>query len=148
MTSAAPPRPAASSSSEGGSSAVATWLLWTAGFLVFPFAGLAGTAAAGPVDDPLAALLGGAVAGLAIGVGQAVVSRRRLPALRWSAATAVGMGVGLLLGASVVGYATGLGDLALQGEVTEPGRVPDHRGTEQQAHAHPDGCRRGPPQRG
>jgi hypothetical protein len=117
VTSAAPPRPAASSS-KGGSSALATWLLWTAGFLVFPVAGLAGTAAAGPVDDPLAALLGGAVAGLLIGAGHALVSRRRLPALRWCAATAVGMGVGLLLGASVVAYATGLGDLAVQGALT------------------------------
>jgi hypothetical protein len=35
-----------------------TWLIWTAGFLVVPLAGLAGTAVAGPVDDPLAALMG------------------------------------------------------------------------------------------
>ena len=28
-----------------------TWALWTAGFLAFPFAGLAGTAVAGRVDD-------------------------------------------------------------------------------------------------
>ena len=36
-----------------------TWLLWTAGFLAFPLAGVAGTAVAGRVDSPLAALLGG-----------------------------------------------------------------------------------------
>jgi hypothetical protein len=35
------------------------WLIWTAGFLAFPLAGLAGTAVAGRVDDPLAALVGG-----------------------------------------------------------------------------------------
>ena len=116
MTSTAPPRPAASPT--GASSAGLTWLLWTAGFLVFPLAGLAGTAAAGRVDDPLAALVGGAIAGLVIGAGQALVSRRRLPALRWCAATTLGMGGGLLLGASVVGYATGLGALAVQGALT------------------------------
>jgi hypothetical protein len=54
------------------------WLIWTAGFLAFPLAGLAGTGVAGRVDSPLAALLGGAVAGLVIGTGQAVVSLRRL----------------------------------------------------------------------
>jgi hypothetical protein len=40
------------------------WLVWTAGFLAFPIAGLAGTGVTGRVDDPLAALLGGAIAGL------------------------------------------------------------------------------------
>jgi hypothetical protein len=42
-------------------SALRTWLTWTAGFLAFPIAGLAGTAAAGRVDSPVAALLGGAI---------------------------------------------------------------------------------------
>jgi hypothetical protein len=117
MTSAAPPRPAASHS-DGARSTALTWALWTAGFLAFPLAGLAGTAAAGGVDDPLAAVLGGAVAGLIIGAVQALVSRRRLPALRWCLATGIGMGLGLLLGAAAVGYRTGLGDLALQGALT------------------------------
>jgi hypothetical protein len=95
-----------------------TWLIWTAGFLVFPLAGLAGTAVAGRVDDPLAALVGGTVAGLVIGAGQWLGSRRRLEPRRWVPATAAGMGVGLLLGASVVGYGTSLVDLALMGALT------------------------------
>ena len=94
------------------------WMIWTAGFLVFPLAGLAGTAAAGRVDDPRAALLGGAVAGLVIGAGQTLASRRRLAARRWVPATAVGMGIGLLLGASAVGYRTSLSDLAVMGALT------------------------------
>src|SRR3954449_12972547 len=97
---------------------VRTWLIWTVGFLAFPLAGLAGTAVAGRVDDPIAALLGGAVAGLVIGAGQTLVSRRRLDIRTWVPATAVGMGVGLLLGAVVVGYGTSLGDLALMGALT------------------------------
>ena len=76
-----------------------TWLLWTTGFLAFPLAGLAGTAVAGRVDSPFAALFGGAVAGLVIGAGQALVSRRRLDPRWWIPATALGMGLGLLLGA-------------------------------------------------
>lgn len=95
-----------------------TWLLWTAGFLAFPLAGLAGTAVAGRVDSPLAALLGGTVTGLVIGAGQTVVSRRRLDPRWWIPATAIGMGLGLLLGAAAVGYRTSLADLALMGALT------------------------------
>ena len=95
-----------------------TWLLWTAGLAAFPLAGLAGTAVAGRVDDPIAALLGGAVAGLVIGVGQTLVSRGRLDIRRWVPATAIGMGLGLLLGAVTVGYDTSLADLALMGALT------------------------------
>jgi hypothetical protein len=95
-----------------------TWLLWTAGFLAFPLAGVAGTAAAGRVDSPLSALIGGAVAGLVIGAGQALVSRRRLDFRRWIPATAVGMGIGLLLGAAAVGYRTSLSALVVMGAAT------------------------------
>jgi hypothetical protein len=94
------------------------WLIWTAGFLAFPIGGLAGTAVVGRVDDPLPALLGGAVAGLVIGAGQALASLGRLDIRRWVPATGVGMGLGLLLGAVVVGYDTDLADLALMGALT------------------------------
>ena len=95
-----------------------TWLIWTAGFLAFPLAGLAGTAVVGRVDSPLSALTGGAVAGLVIGAGQALLSRRRLDPRRWIPASIVGMSLGLLLGAAAVGYRTSLADLALMGAIT------------------------------
>jgi hypothetical protein len=95
-----------------------TWLIWTAGFLAFPVAGLAGTGVAGRVDTPIAALVGGAVAGVVIGVAQALLSRGRLNIRRWVPATAIGMGVGLLLGAVTVGYETSLADLVLMGALT------------------------------
>ena len=95
-----------------------TWLLWIAGFLAFPIAGIAGDLAAGRVNDALAALLGGVVTGAVLGTGQVLVSRRRLDARRWIPATAIGMGLGLLLGAVVVDYGTSLGDLALMGFLT------------------------------
>jgi hypothetical protein len=94
------------------------WLIWTAGFLAFPLAGLAGTGVAGRVDNPLAALLGGTVAGLVIGAGQSLASRGRLDLRRWVPATAAAMGLGLLLGAVTVGYRTSLADLALMGALT------------------------------
>ena len=95
-----------------------SWLRWTAGFLAFPIAGVAGTAIAGRVDSPLAALSGGAVAGLVLGAGQTLASRGRLDIRTWVPATALGMGLGLLLGAASVGYDTSLGDLVLMGALT------------------------------
>ena len=95
-----------------------TWLIWTAATLVFPLAGLAGTAVAGRVDSPLSALTGGAVVGLIIGTGQAVLSRRRLDPRRWIPATTVGMGLGLFLGAAAVHYRTSLTDVMLMGAIT------------------------------
>src|SRR5215207_272704 len=99
-------------------SALRTWLTWTAGFLAFPIAGLAGTAAAGRVDSPVAALLGGAITGLVIGAGQALVSRRFLDPRTWVPASTVGMGLGLLVGAASVDYGTSLGDLVVMGALT------------------------------
>jgi hypothetical protein len=95
-----------------------TWTLWTAGFLAFPVAGLAGTAAAGRVEDPGSALVGGLVTGLVIGAAQALASRRRLDPRRWVPATTLGMGAGLLLGSWIVDYQTSLTGLALMGAMT------------------------------
>jgi hypothetical protein len=106
-------RPGASRRSE-----LRIWLIWTAGFLAFPLAGLAGTAAGGRVDGPLSALVGGTIAGVGIGAGQALASGRRLDWRRWIPATGAGMGLGLLLGASAVDYRTSLGALALMGALT------------------------------
>lgn len=101
-----------------GASPLRTWLLWTAGALGFPVAGLAGTAVAGRVDDPFAALVGGTVAGLVVGVGQTLAGRGRLDVRRWVPATAIGMGLGLLLGAVSVDYGTSPADLAVMGVLT------------------------------
>jgi MFS family permease len=98
--------------------ALASWLLWTAGFLSFPIAGVAAGLIAGRVDDPLAALVAGLVTGAVIGVGQWLASRGRLRPVRWIFATMLGMGLGLLLGATAVGFGSSLADLAVQGALT------------------------------
>jgi hypothetical protein len=95
-----------------------SWLLWTAGFLAFPIAGVAGSVVAGRVDSPTAALVGGLITGAVIGAGQWLVSRGRLRPVPWIVATALGMGLGLLLGATVVGFQTTLADLAVMGALT------------------------------
>jgi hypothetical protein len=95
-----------------------SWLIWTAGFLAFPIAGVAGRVVAGRVDSPAAALVAGLVTGAVIGAGQCFVSRGRLRLVPWVLATALGMGLGLLLGATVVGFQTSLADVAVMGALT------------------------------
>ena len=54
------------------------WLLWTAAFVSFPLAGIAAQAAVGRINDWVAALVGGLVAGAVIGTGQWLAARRLL----------------------------------------------------------------------
>jgi hypothetical protein len=97
---------------------VKAWLLWTAGFLAFPIAGVLAEALTGRINDFSSALIGGMVAGAVIGAGQWLVARRLLDAQTWIPATALAMGIGLGVGAWVVGYGTSLGELALMGAIT------------------------------
>jgi hypothetical protein len=93
-------------------------LMWMLTFLVIPIAGYVGTFIVGRVDNLLAALLGGAFVGLMVGLVQALVSRRRLPLLSWTIASAVGMSVGVAAGTLAVGYQTSMSALALIGLIT------------------------------
>jgi hypothetical protein len=98
---------------------VKSWLWWTVAFVSFPIAGIAAQAATGRINDAVAALAGGLIAGAVIGTGQWLAARRLLgDPLAWIAATAAAMGVGLLAGSWVVGYGTSVGELALMGAIT------------------------------
>ncbi|HSO66115.1 MAG TPA: hypothetical protein VLQ78_13535 [Ornithinibacter sp.] len=114
MTTTTPRTPAAATTRR----ALRAWLLWTAGFVAFPVAGIAGIVVAGRVDAPAAAALGGLATGAVLGLGQALAGSRRLPILRWVVATAAAMAVGLPAGAHLVGYGTSLPDLVVMGAVT------------------------------
>jgi hypothetical protein len=95
------------------------WLLWTAGFVAFFIGGALATAVTGRINDLGSALVGGMIAGAVIGTGQWLVGRRLLGNPQtWIPATAVAMGIGLGVGAWVVGYGTSLGELALMGAIT------------------------------
>ena len=95
------------------------WLLWTAGFVAFIIGGALATALIGRINDVGSALIGGMIAGAVIGTGQWLVARRLLGNPQtWIPATALAMGIGLGVGAWVVGYGTSLGELALMGFIT------------------------------
>jgi len=91
---------------------------WMATFVGFPLGGYAAFLVLGPVDTVRTALIGGLITGLAIGVAQAAgMGRTRPPVGPWIAATAIGMTVGLAVGAATVDYATTLTALAIQGAI-------------------------------
>jgi hypothetical protein len=94
---------------------IRAWLLWTTSFLALPLGGYAGTLITGRIDDPLSAVIGGAIAGLIIGSGQALTSSHRLRPVSWITASVLGMGAGLALGSATISYRTALPDLALMG---------------------------------
>jgi len=95
---------------------------WMVTFLGFPAGGLAAMLIVGPVDSPAKALAGGLVTGTIIGAVQAwglklPVDRGRGPAVGWVAATAVGLMVGLGIGATAVDFGTSLTSLITQGAI-------------------------------
>jgi uncharacterized membrane protein YkvI len=51
---------------------VKAWLLWTVGFVSFPIAGVAAVAAVGRINDAVAALIGGLIAGAVFGAFWAI----------------------------------------------------------------------------
>jgi hypothetical protein len=92
---------------------------WMVTFAGFPLGGLTALILTDPVDSVGNALIGGLVTGAVLGAVQAWglrFDRRQLAA--WTLATALGLAAGLALGASVVDFSTGIGDLAVQGAVT------------------------------
>jgi hypothetical protein len=101
------------------STAWGLWLRWLPTFVGFIAGGAVAIAVTGPVTTLTAALGGGALAGAVLGAGQWLALRSRLPKSEWwIPATAVGQAVGLAAGATLVGFDTGLQDLAIQGAVT------------------------------
>ncbi len=92
---------------------------WMVSFAGFPLGGLAAFLLVGPVDSVGSALIGGLLTGGILGAIQAWALGTAQPRrLAWIVATAVGMGAGLTLAASLVDFRVGLGDLVLQGAVS------------------------------
>ncbi len=86
--------------------------------LAIPPAGYLGWLLAGHVDSASAAALAGVVTGAVLGLGQWLLLRRRGVTLRWASATAAALGIGLTVGAAVVGFETDRVSLAVMGAVS------------------------------
>lgn len=88
-------------------------------FAGFPLGGLAAMSFTGPVDGVGRAVAGGLLTGAVLGLVQGLVlrfDRRTLGG--WVLATALGLAAGLATGASMVGFGTGLRQLAVQGALS------------------------------
>jgi len=93
------------------------WAWPLAALMGFPIGGYAANLAVGEVDSVGAAIAGGLIAGAVVGSAQWLALRRFVPWL-WIAATSLGMGVGLAVGAALVDYGTDRRELMLMGAVT------------------------------
>jgi hypothetical protein len=93
------------------------WAWPLAALVGFPIGGEIANVIVGPVNSPGAALAGGLIAGAVIGAAQWFALRPLVPWI-WIGATSVGMAVGLAVGAGLVDYHVGRGDLVMMGAVT------------------------------
>ena len=73
---------------------------------------------AGRVDSVSAAVLGGVMTGAGLGAAQWALLRRRGVGIGWIPATAIGLGVGLAVGAALVSYRTDITSLVVMGAVS------------------------------
>jgi hypothetical protein len=92
--------------------------VWPVAILVsFPVGGYLADLVVDGVDSVGAALIGGLIAGVVIGAAEWFALRRWVSWL-WIAATSIGMAAGLTIGAALVDFGIGRGDLMLMGAVT------------------------------
>jgi hypothetical protein len=104
------------------SNTITSWARWLATFIGFPAAGVVARLVVGDVDSVGAAAIGGLAGGIVLGAVQALVGGvARGQRARWAVATAVGLGAGLAVGASVVGYRTDSSSLVVMGAVCGAG---------------------------
>jgi hypothetical protein len=93
------------------------WAWPLAALLGFPIGGYVANVIVGAVDSAGSAIAGGLIAGAVVGAAQWLALRQFVPWL-WIAATSLGMGVGLAVGAAVVDYGLDRGELMVMGAVT------------------------------
>jgi len=108
----------AATAAPNGRSTTRTVLRWMVSFAGFPLGGVAAMVLTGPVDSLGAALGGGLATGAVLGAVQAwAMGEARPRPAAWIVATAVGLMVGLGLGAWLVDYETSIASLVVQGAV-------------------------------
>ena len=98
---------------------VRRWARWLGSFIGFPLAGVTARVAVGNIDTTASAAIGGLVGGAVLGAVQVGIGGMD-PAdrLRWIGATAVGLGAGLAVGATVVDFQTDAASLVAMGALS------------------------------
>ena len=96
------------------------WAWPLAALLGFPIGGLIANLTVGAVDSVGTAIAGGLIAGAVVGTAQWLALKQVVP-WHWIVATSLGMGAGLAVGAAIVDYGIGRGDLMLMGAITGAG---------------------------
>ena len=95
------------------------FLVWMLTFLGFPVGGALAILLVGSIDGAADSALGGAAAGMVIGVAQWLVLRGRLGMTPlWIAATTLGLALGDGVGAALTGAGTTIGDLLVTGLIS------------------------------
>ena len=93
--------------------------LWMLAFLGFPLGGSLAIALIGPLDSVLKSPVGGAAAGLVIGLLQWIALRQLLPMDgRWVISTVIGMATGVFLSVALFGFATDLTSIVYRALIT------------------------------
>ncbi len=101
---------------------ITRWARWLGTFIGFPLAGVTARLVAGDVDTVGAAALGGLAGGAVLGAVQAGIGGiDAADRVRWIGATAVGLAVGLTVGANAVGYETDATSLVVMGAASGAG---------------------------
>ncbi len=91
---------------------------WMLIFVSFPIGGIMALAFAGPMKDPVSAALGGATAGVVIGLAQLIILRRHVGmTVGWLVSTIVGLALGNTIGILLNGGGTQTGDLLVLGVI-------------------------------
>ena len=95
------------------------WLMWFLAFLAFPIGGVLAQTLAGAINNPVAALFGGLLTGLVLGLAQWLVLKQQFSiSLLWVVATGLGMAIGLFLSQIFLGSQTTGQDLLWRGLMT------------------------------
>lgn len=92
---------------------------WVGTFIGFPLAGVTARVVAGNIDSASAAAIGGLAGGAVLGAVQVGIAG--IPSgdrARWIGGTAVGLAVGLTVGAAAVGFDTDTASLVAMGAIS------------------------------
>lgn len=86
-------------------------------FLGYPLGGFIASQIFGSINSIVKASVGGLIVGSSVGAAQFLSLRKTGVAITWIAGSALGVAVGALIGAGILGYSVGTSDLLTRGVI-------------------------------